>query len=256
MLRHLAIAICIVVLAGAGAFVLVVGWPMGGPDRVTEAAQGPDGPEAAAPTMVPTELSGIASEDSQAAASLPDHVPQSDEPRAVPPRDVTPPGIRSGPVRRYDPPPRREAAETEEAPSETIESRSFPRVVVEGAGVLRAGDRRIRLAGLSAPEPDATCGGSAGEEWPCGRAAMAALRLLVRNRTLECDILGDEDEVMSARCKVGGRDLGAWLVEQGWAEPVDEALYGTQFTVAREEARGMFAATRGTAPPPVRVPSP
>lgn len=166
-------------------------------------------------------------------------------------RNVTPPGIYSGPVRV----PRPEEPQAAE-PAPEPDARTYRRVIVEEAGAIRAGDTRIRLAGITAPDADSTCTDAAGETWPCGRAAAAALRLLVRNRAVECEILDRTDGAVVGDCAVAGRPLSAWLIEQGWAEPTDETRYREAAETAREEGRGIHAAAHGDAPPPVSMPAP
>lgn len=181
-------------------------------------------------------------------SEAPDGPPVVEARVPYPPRDVTPPGVYTGPIRSFEPSP-------EPAEPPAVTSRTFHRVVVDSAGVLQAGDTRVRLDGIVAPEPDASCRGDDGAEWPCGRAAMAALRLLVRNRAVECEFGAASDDGQIASCTVGGRDIASWLVEQGWAEPADGERFQNELEAARAAERGIFATGRNAAPP-VSVPIP
>lgn len=163
-----------------------------------------------------------------------------------PPRNVTPPGIHTGPIRSYEP----ESAAPEGQPVRA--TRTFHRVVVEAAGRLRATDTEIRLAGIAAPAPGDTCTSTAEEEWPCGMAARTALRQLVRNRAVECDIIDEAGDALVGDCRVGSRPLSAWLVEQGWAEPED-GRYQDAAEAARAEERGMFTTATEDVPVPLPV---
>jgi endonuclease YncB( thermonuclease family) len=168
-----------------------------------------------------------------------------------PPRNVTPPGIFTGPVRGDmvdEAPPR--------PPDHEPDIRTYPRVVVEAAGLLRSDTTMIRVGGVVTPEPEATCPGTGNEQWPCGRAARGALRLLIRNRAVECEITAQADDTLVGDCVVAGRSIAGWLVEQGWAAPTDESRYREAAKAAREAGRGMFAEASSTAPAPVTMPEP
>ncbi len=44
-----------------------------------------------------------------------------------------------------------------------------------------------------------------------------------------------------ASCTLDGRDLGALLVEDGWARPLDGEAYAAQAAEARRSRRGLWA---------------
>jgi endonuclease YncB( thermonuclease family) len=48
--------------------------------------------------------------------------------------------------------------------------------------------------------------------------ARTALRALIRGRTLNCRMTGDDAQngKITTSCKVGKTDIGQWLVDQGW----------------------------------------
>ena len=80
--------------------------------------------------------------------------------------------------------------------------------VATGQGVVR-----VRLDGMDAFEGRQTCGGA-----PCGREASRALMALVADRRVECDDRGrDRYDRVLAHCRIDGRDLGGWMVENGHA---------------------------------------
>jgi endonuclease YncB( thermonuclease family) len=107
-------------------------------------------------------------------------------------------------------------------------SKIYYRVTVRDGGSLQSGGVVIRLAGIAAKEAEASCKGEDGKAWPCGAAAKAALTHLIRGRAVTCTLpKSGEHNIFLARCTVGGADLSAWMVRQGWAtpgEPGEQAL--------------------------------
>jgi len=95
--------------------------------------------------------------------------------------------------------------------------------------------RRIRLWGIDAPESAQRCK-IAGKPWRCGQKAALALWDQIKNQTVSC-AHRDTDRYgrMVAVCTVGGRDIGGWLVSEGWA--VDYTKY----------SRGAYAVRQGLA---------
>lgn len=168
-------------------------------------------------------------------------VAEAERPRAV--RDVTPTGMTAGPLitgalPRIEPEP--EPVLAEAPPPEARTERIFSPVIA-AAGIVRIGDREIRLAGIEAPGAKASCGTSA---WPCGAMARAALRRFIRGRALDCAVPAGASEIPDdAVCSVAGENLSRWLVAQGWAEATDEAYIGIEIG-ARDDRLGMWAEAR------------
>ncbi|MBY3190290.1 thermonuclease family protein [Rhizobium laguerreae] len=107
------------------------------------------------------------------------------------------------------------------------------RPMADNAGILSFGERRLQLAGIVPTPVDRICG-PAGRQWPCGMMAKTALRLLLRNRSVSCDLETVEwKETVTTACRLGTEDLGSWLAENGWAEP----MAGSPLTSAAEKAR-------------------
>lgn len=87
---------------------------------------------------------------------------------------------------------------------------------IDGATLEIAG-RTVRLAGIEAPELGHTCAVPEGR-WSCGVVARDALADLVRGRSVLCSEAGPAAwTVAIARCSVQGRDVGAVLLQFGWA---------------------------------------
>ncbi|NNG74485.1 thermonuclease family protein [Rhizobium laguerreae] len=114
------------------------------------------------------------------------------------------------------------------------------RPAVDNAGMLSFGKRRLQLAGIVPTPVDRICG-PAGRQWPCGMMAKTALRLLLRNRAVTCDLDTVEwKETLTAACRLGTEDLGAWLAENGWAEAAAGSPLTSVAEKARRAAKGLY----------------
>ncbi len=121
-------------------------------------------------------------------------------------------------------------------------------VVIEGANLINVRSHAISLGSITAPSPETVCTTESGETWPCGRRARTALRRLIRRRAIDCMPLEEElpeDRPLLASCSVGGIDLAGWMVEHGWASPVEDApeTLLALHRDAREQALGLFSPT-------------
>ncbi len=113
--------------------------------------------------------------------------------------------------------------------------------VIDGDTIEVSGSR-IRLHGIDAPESEQLCcvGGTARK---CGRQATRALRDRIGGGLVDCEER-DRDRYgrLVALCRVGGGDLGAWLVIQGWALAYRQYsdAYVSEEASARESRRGLW----------------
>ncbi len=88
--------------------------------------------------------------------------------------------------------------------------------VVDG-DTLEISGAKIRIHGIDAPESQQTCHRN-GVEWLCGKEAGQAMRSLVDDAIVKCEIQ-DRDRYgrFVSLCKVNGRDVGAALISMGLA---------------------------------------
>ncbi|WP_222934249.1 thermonuclease family protein [Caulobacter sp. 17J80-11] len=127
-------------------------------------------------------------------------------------------------------------------PSEPLIGRAS---VIDGDTLEIAG-KRVRLHGVDTPESAQTCLNADGAAWRCGQRAALALSDRLGQRTVTCrprDV--DRYGRIVAACSVGGRDVGRWLVSQGWA--VAYRQYSKDYVSAEDAARvarrGIWAGT-------------
>lgn len=122
--------------------------------------------------------------------------------------------------------------------------------VVDG-DTFDIGDQRVRLLGIDAPELDQSCIDAARRSWPCGRRAEAALRSWLGSAPVRClPAYYDRGGRAVAHCTARGRDIGAWLVANGWAldyPRYSDGAYRAAEQSARSHRLGVWV---GTVTPP------
>lgn len=141
-------------------------------------------------------------------------------------------------------------------PPRPPEPERWRRAQVVAPGVFRSGKKRIVIAGIEPLAADAVCRTEKGEDWPCGNFAAAALKRLVRLRPIDCDPADareGESDIVTV-CRIAGRDIGEWMVDQGWANPLEGSGYDAAFSNAREAGRGQFRKKLGRKPSQASLP--
>ena len=141
------------------------------------------------------------------------------------------------------------------APAEPLIGRA---TVIDG-DTLEIHGRRVRLWGMDAPEGRQSCARD-GRAYRCGTEAARHLDRLIGDRPVTCTPQGRPDRYgrMVARCEVTAdcepdddcrtfrRDLGAWMVADGWA--LDDPRYSDgehaeQQWDAEQARKGLWAGT-------------
>lgn len=116
--------------------------------------------------------------------------------------------------------------------------------VVDG-DTLHAGEQRIRLVGIDAPEKAQTCRDAQGRSWACGAAATQRLAALVTGGTVTCAARGrDRYGRTLAVCSAGAiADIGGALVREGYAVSYmdRDGRYLADENAARDEGRGLWS---------------
>ena len=91
-------------------------------------------------------------------------------------------------------------------------------VRVVNGDTLRMDGYNIRLFGIDAPEADQTCANKMGRSYHCGRVAATWLRDWLMDNQVECRIMQQyKNGNMVGVCSLGQYDIGAALVNAGWA---------------------------------------
>lgn len=111
------------------------------------------------------------------------------------------------------------------APQQMMPMQPVPQNVIKGSvssiasgDRFRIGNQWIRLFGVAAPDINQTCADDHHRAYNCGYTVARKLKDLLGNDEVTCNIISiSEEGYISARCSIGQYDLGAALVESGWA---------------------------------------
>ncbi|MGO7638269.1 thermonuclease family protein [Rhizobium leguminosarum] len=216
-------------LTGITGMVVVVGLLMAGEARLGGGTAGEETMSAEETATAPADAAPEAGEPATMSDDRAEMIARSAEPATSPapePGDAVAPKSADVPQQAETP----AGATVRPAAKKPVE---LARPAVDNAGTLSFGERRLQLAGIVPTPVDRICG-PVGRQWPCGMMAKTALRLLLRNRSVNCDLETVEwKETVTTACRLGTEDLGPWLAENGWAE----AAAGSPLTAAAEKAR-------------------
>ena len=114
-------------------------------------------------------------------------------------------------------------------------------VLVIDGDTLDVGRTRVRLHAIDAPEGAQTCEDGRGGAWACGTWATERVRAAFGGQRAVCaQVDTDRYGRVVARCAVGGVDMGARIVAEGWA--MAYRRYGMDYDL---EEKGAAVAGRG-----------
>jgi endonuclease YncB( thermonuclease family) len=89
--------------------------------------------------------------------------------------------------------------------------------IVDG-DTIEIGSAKLRLYGVDAPETDQVCLDEHSARWTCGIEARDRLAAHVGGKEVTCAARGtDAYRRTVAVCYLGGEDVNAWMVREGWA---------------------------------------
>ncbi len=89
--------------------------------------------------------------------------------------------------------------------------------VVSG-DTLTLGNQIVKLYGVAAPDISQTCADSSGRGYRCGQQSVSWLSGWLADNTIKCHILAKDDRgVLTGVCMLGPYDIGAALINSGWA---------------------------------------
>ncbi len=130
--------------------------------------------------------------------------------------------------------------------------------VAPAAGLVEAQGYSVAVSGIDIVKQDETCT-TDGKSWPCGVRARAAFRAFLHGKAVICKVPPEGGrDLIAAQCRVGKQDVGAWLVENGWARPAKGGPYVEAGEKARVAKKGIFGSAPDLSgmPPMPAAPSP
>lgn len=182
-------------------------------------------------------------------------LPAAPVPRAVAPSIIAIPPVDPDTLERVEPRPPLSTIAPAAPPKKPPPKPLLFHPVAEAAGVIVAGGRTITISGVGVVKDGETCARPEGGQWPCGRAARTAFRSFLRGRAVTCDFPeGEVPNKLSTTCRVGPRDIGAWLVGNGWTR-AEGAKYEELAKVAKDAGRGIYGKGPATLPPELASPA-
>ncbi len=268
-MRSLPLLISAVGLAGAVAALAVAAYSFGRqeprPDPASEIRQSvperpapvpavPPEPAKADRPPAPPPAPAVAAQAEPAPVPQPPP-PAAPSPRAVGPSIISVPPVDPGTLERVDPRPPLSVIAPAAPPKKPPPKPLLFRPVAEAAGVIAAGGRTITISDVDVVRDGEACARPEGGEWPCGRAARTAFRNFLRGRAVSCDFPeGEVPDRLSTNCRVGRRDIGEWLVENGWARANGDK-YAEKASAAQDAGRGIYGKGPAALPPELSSPS-
>jgi len=114
--------------------------------------------------------------------------------------------------------------------------------VIDGDTIEVRG-QRIRFHGIDAPEGRQSCS-IEGKPWRCGQQSAQALSNLIGTKTIRCETRDrDRYRRLVAVCHLGGQNINAWMVRNGWAvdyRQYSKGAYRAEEAQAKQERLGIW----------------
>ncbi|KUM28315.1 hypothetical protein AU467_12570 [Mesorhizobium loti] len=206
-----------------------------------------------AAAMMPGQDTGAAPEEPATSAILAPAAPLPPKPavhsRAIDPEVVAPPELSEEQLERVEPraplsdlalagPPKPRRSKMPDGQDGT----KLFQPVASAAGVIEAKGYSVTVSGIDVVKGDETCSDE-GKSWACGTRARTAFRAFLRGRTVACAVPSQGGRgAVSTECWVGNKDVGQWLVENGWARAAQGGPYVEAGNKARADKKGIFGA--------------
>ena len=113
--------------------------------------------------------------------------------------------------------------------------------VISSAGVFDLNGTSLVLPDIDVVSVDENCTAPDGATWPCGMVARTAFRNFVKGKAITCKVPDvPPQDAYIADCRLQGRDMAEWLVEQGWARAKPSTSYVEKETAAKSYRRGIY----------------
>lgn len=117
----------------------------------------------------------------------------------------------------------------------------FPKVINADTIVINGG--YLKFYAVDAPEANQTCADRQGRSYKCGREAALWLKSWITGNEIECRVVKqDKSGNMMGICSLGDYDIGAALINAGWAvADINSAdIYVPYQEQARANKRGLW----------------
>jgi hypothetical protein len=163
--------------------------------------------------------------------------------RQIAPDVVAPPEIETGKLEWAAPRPPLSDLSVPLPPKQQEKGSMLFRPLAVESAVVEAIGVTVTIAGTVSLPPDETCEFGS-QTWACGMRARTAFRMWLRGRALDCDLPPEAGGDVTAACRLGKQDAGAWLVANGWARAAPGGSYTEAEALARTARKGIFG------PPP------
>ena len=112
------------------------------------------------------------------------------------------------------------------------------------ADTVEINGARLQLYGIDAPEMNQSCANARGRSYRCGQEAADWLKSWIRDYPLSCRIMGQsQNGTYVGVCSLGEYDLGAALVNAGWAvaNRQESEVYVPYENAARNNRNGLWS---------------